>query len=290
MTCDEVRDLAPAYALGALESDLERAVREHLATCPEAHEEIAAFAEVVPVLSESVKQVEPPPELRDRILAAATADLAERTSATVAAAATAAAVASEAAAGSGSARGSATAGTPPPSIAAPIAFDAARAERTARRPVLDRVIGLAAVVAIVALGAWNLSLRSDLDASRTYQAHVDAVLTEAARPGSTSVILSSPDDPTRGGLAVVGNAGTMDIVVRGFVPTTGGSVYEAWVIAPKHAPAPSGSFTVGSDGTGYMTGGPIPAISGPITIALTHEPGPGATTPTQPIISSGSAG
>ncbi len=272
MTCDDVRDLAPAFALGALEPEQAQAVREHLATCTEPHPEIAAFAEVVPVLAESIKQVEPPAALRERIMAAAAADLA-----------------AEAPAPATSVPCAASAPTSATS-APPISIDAARAERTARRPILTWVAGTAAVVAIVALGAWNISLRSDLDASRAYQAHVDAVLTEAAQPGSTSVVLTSPDDPTRGGLAVVGKAGTMTVVVRGLTPTTGDSVYEAWVIAPKHAPAPIGSFTVGEDGTGYMNGGPIPSISGPMTIALTHEPAPGATTPTLPIVSSGSAG
>jgi Anti-sigma-K factor rskA/Putative zinc-finger len=274
MTCDDVRDLAPGFVLGALDPDEERAVREHLATCPETHEEVAAFAGVVPVLAEGVKPAEPPAALRGRVMAAAAADLDERTRAAAPVPATESAVAP----------------APTAAAAAPIALDAARAERTTRRPVLGWVLGLAAVIAIVALGAWNISLRSDLEASRTYQAHVDAVLTEAAQPGSASAVLTSADDPTRGGFAVVGKTGTVDIVVRGLAPTTGGTVYEAWVIAPKQAPAPIGSFTVGSEGTGYMSGGPIPSISGPVTIALTHEPGPGATTPTLPIVTSGSAG
>ncbi len=281
MTCDDVRDLAPAFALGALEPGRAQAVRDHLATCAEPHPEITAFAEVVPVLAESIKQVEPPAALRERIMAAAAADLA----------AEAPAPATSVPAVAATAVASTAAPAPTPAMSgAPISIDAARAERTARRPILTWVAGIAAVVAIVALGAWNISLRSDLDASRSYQAHVDAVLTEAAQPGSTSVVLTSPDDPTRGGLAVVGKAGTMSVVVRGLAPTTGDSVYEAWVIAPKRAPAPIGSFTVGEDGTGYMNGGPIPSISGPMTIALTHEPAPGATTPTLPIVSSGSAG
>jgi hypothetical protein len=284
MTCDDVRDLAPAFALGALEPEHEQAIRDHLATCPEAHEEIAAFAEVVPVLAESVRQAEPPAALRDRIMAAAAADRADQAPAPAPVVATASASAGVAAAAPASTTPTVATSAPPVDLAA------ARAERTARRPVLAWVAGLAAVVAIVVLGAWNISLRSDLDASRAYQAHVDAVLTEAAQPGSTSVVLSTPDDPTRGGLAVVGKAGTMTIVVRGFAPTSGSTVYEAWVIAPKRAPAPIGSFTVGADGTGYMNGGPIPSISGPMTVALTHEPGPGATTPTLPIVSSGSAG
>src|SRR5829696_5041441 len=76
MTCDEIRDLAPAYVLGALERDEERAVAEHLRTCPDVHAEIAELGSVVPYLDETVPLVEPPASLRERILSAAADDLA----------------------------------------------------------------------------------------------------------------------------------------------------------------------------------------------------------------------
>ena len=40
LTCDEVRDLAPLFVLDALDPVEMAAVREHLATCTEAHEEL----------------------------------------------------------------------------------------------------------------------------------------------------------------------------------------------------------------------------------------------------------
>ena len=45
LTCDEVRDLAPLFAVDALDADEMAAVREHLADCPDAHEELLAFGE-----------------------------------------------------------------------------------------------------------------------------------------------------------------------------------------------------------------------------------------------------
>jgi hypothetical protein len=56
----------------------------------------------------------------------------------------------------------------------------------------------------------------------------------------------------------------------------------------RGAGVPIGSFTVGSDGSGYLSAGGAPAASG-VTVALTLEPGPGATTPTLPVISAGVA-
>src|SRR3972149_4970324 len=78
LTCERVRDLAPAYVLGALERDEELAVAEHLRTCSDAHEEVAELGAVVPYLSDTVPLVEPPASLRGRILSAAADDLAAR--------------------------------------------------------------------------------------------------------------------------------------------------------------------------------------------------------------------
>src|SRR3989442_1218724 len=85
-----------------------------------------------------------------------------------------------------------------------------------------------------------------------------------------------------------GGGGSVQVVMRGLAPTSGDKVYEAWVIAGQNAPVPIGSFTVGSDGTGYLAAGGAPAGAG-VTVALTLEPGPGAKTPTPPIISAGVA-
>ena len=54
-------------------------MRAHLATCAEAHDEIAELGGVLPALAESVPVVEPPEGLKARIMAAAAADLEERT-------------------------------------------------------------------------------------------------------------------------------------------------------------------------------------------------------------------
>ena len=81
MTCDDVREMAGAFVLGALEPDDEAAVRAHLATCPEAHDEMGELGGAVAALAETVPQVEPPAALKGRIMAAAAADLGTRESA-----------------------------------------------------------------------------------------------------------------------------------------------------------------------------------------------------------------
>jgi len=78
MTCSEVADQAPAFVLGILTPAESDAVRRHMADCPELHAEMAELNSVVPALFEAIEPVAPPAGLKDRIMAAASADLAAR--------------------------------------------------------------------------------------------------------------------------------------------------------------------------------------------------------------------
>jgi anti-sigma-K factor RskA len=69
------RDNLVAYALGALDPGEEREVEAHAPTCARCSRELEALAPAVAVLGESVEQVEPPPELRERVMSAVYADV-----------------------------------------------------------------------------------------------------------------------------------------------------------------------------------------------------------------------
>ena len=60
LTCDDVREMAGSFVLGALPDAEAAAVRQHLATCADAHAEIAELGSVLPALDASVPVVEPP--------------------------------------------------------------------------------------------------------------------------------------------------------------------------------------------------------------------------------------
>lgn len=270
MTCDDARDLAPGFVLGALEPAEAAAVREHLATCPNPHPEFAELGGVVPALAESVmaSPIEPPASLRDRVMAAAAADIAERT-------------------------GSAVREPAPrePAAPEPLALPSA-AERAGRRSGAGPVawfLRVAAVVAIVALAGWNLVLRDQLGTSRAYADAVAAVVRVAGEPGSMTVILS----PTGGagdarGIAAVRSDGSVVLALRDLAATSGSQVYETWVIVGESAPVALGSFTVGADGTGTFTTRPADAPPGAV-IALSLEPDAGSTAPRGPIVATGIA-
>ena len=258
LTCAEVADLAPAFVLGALEAAEPDAVRRHLADCPEAHAEMAELHSVVPALFEAVDLVAPPAGLKDRILAAAAADTQRAVE------------------------------------TRPLAADQAR---DARRPsvVEDRLpapawsglfrrpvwaaVSLAAALAVVALGVWNVQLGAENRALVAYRNGVVAVLDEAAQPGAQLAVLSAPEGVGPTGLAAVAEDGTVAVVMRNLAPTSGSEVYEAWLIGADGAPVPVGSFVVDASRTATFTTS-SPAVAPGVTVALSREPQRGATTPT----------
>jgi len=276
LACSDVADLAAGFVLDALTPSESDAVRRHLAECPEPHPEMAELKSVVPALLEAVDLVAPPAGLKDRILAAAAADLEARRQAgasTVAPATTPAAPA------------------PAPVPSRPEAPAAGRGWDLGaifRRPVWA-ALAAAAVIAALALGAWNVQLRDQVAGLEAYRAGVVKVLDAAAKPGAQLAVLSDPKNAAGpSGLAALGADGSVSIVMRNLAPTAGSEVYEAWIIGADQVPVAIGGFEVGSDGSAAFVSPNAPVAAG-VVVALTLEPQEGATTPTLPIRAAGQA-
>lgn len=262
LSCLEADELAPAFVLGALDDEEMEAVRHHLADCPNEHAEFASLGSVVPALLETVEPVEPRPELGARIMAAAREERAGRIEA-------------------------AWRPTRQPAAADRAVSDAPVARR--RPPLAWVTLAAAAAIVIAALGVWNLQLRGQVDELAGYRNAVLGVLDRAASPGGQLAILTADGAPSGpAGIAGVGSDGSVALAMRNLAPTTGSEVYEVWAIGGDGQPRPIGSFTVGGSGAG----GAVTAVgvneSG-VTVAVTREPRPGATTPTLPIIALGTA-
>ncbi len=69
MKCEEVEELAGAYALQALPAEMLREVREHLASCSQ-HSEVASLHAVASTLPFAATEMEPPPGLKARLMGA----------------------------------------------------------------------------------------------------------------------------------------------------------------------------------------------------------------------------
>ena len=261
LTHEEAVELAAPFVLNALEPDEEEAVRDHLRTCSLPHEEFAELGSVVPALAETLEPVEPPAALKSRILAAAAADLAGQPAAP------------------------APAVVPAPSPAPePIPIDSRR-----RPSPVSWFLVAAAGIAIVALVAVNLLTLGRLNSSEQYERDVAAVLEAGSQPGAVTAVLAPAEPGGPKGLAAVSSNGDVTMAMQDLEPTSGSEVYEGWAIVGDAAPVPLGGFTVGEGGTGRLNGTGVPAEPG-MTVALTREPGSGATTPTLPILAAGTAG
>ncbi len=288
MSCDDARDLAGGFVLGALEPAEEAAVREHLATCDQPHAEFEELGGVVPYLTDSAafELVEPPAYLGERIMAAAAADLAARRGPGIAAAAGPVAAGPEAPVVAPTAAPALPAAAP----GAPLPFPSA-SQREARRRISSPgawAFRIAAVVALVALAGWNVLLQGQLGAARDYDGAVAAVIKAAGEPGSKTVILTPAEGTEASGIAAVRTDGSVVLALRDLEATSGSQVYETWVIVGDDAPIAVGGFTVGADGTGTFTTRPAETPPGAI-IALTLEPSAGNTAPMGPVVASGIA-
>jgi anti-sigma-K factor RskA len=261
MTHEQAVDLAAAYVLGALEAADMAAVRDHLATCPESHVVFERLGGVVPYLLDTpdLELVEPPASLGDRIMAAAAADLA--------------------------ARGAGAEPAPQRTIAFPSAPERKTRARSRTRQ-LNWAMRIAAVVAIVAVGGWNLLLQNELGAARRYDQAVATVISAASQPGSQTVVLAPTENNQASGIAAILPDGSVVLAMRNLPATKGTEVYETWVIVGSAAPVPVGDFKVDATGLATATTRPTQAPPGAI-VAVSREPQPGSTAPVGPIVSTG---
>jgi hypothetical protein len=233
---------------------------------------MAELHSVIPALLAASEPVALPAGLRERIHAAAAADIEARQASEV----------------------PAVAPTAPAAPARPERPDAEAPRRAwdigaiFRRPVWA-AIAVAAVVAALALGAWNAQLRDQVTALEAYRNGVVQVLDEAAQPGAQLAVLTDPNGVGRqSGLAAVAADGSVALVMRDLAPTSGSQVYEAWLIGADQKPVAIGHFVVGGSGSAAFTTAHASMGEG-VAVALTLEPREGATTPTLPIIAVGQA-
>ena len=67
-TVEHVFDLLPAYALGSLDEDEKRIVRDHLDVCEVCSAELSSYAKVIDDLPLAMLESAPPPELKTKIM------------------------------------------------------------------------------------------------------------------------------------------------------------------------------------------------------------------------------
>lgn len=219
----DAESLAGLYAFGVLEGAELARFERHLAGCGRCAEVVDGDRSIVSTLSLTAPEVEPEPGFKERLLARAAAELAERTDE------------------------GGTGGTSP----------------TPFRPVRPRRPGTVSLVWLVPLAAVMLALFAGA-----------GLLSQQI--SSAQIVAAAPlENQAEGGRAevLIRRSGEGVIQLSGFEDLKDGRVYQAWVIRPNSQPiatgaSPSGNGTLPLDGD----------VRG-ARVAVTLEPGPGATAP-----------
>jgi anti-sigma-K factor RskA len=228
MTHESIDELAGAFALGAMSAEEAAAVRAHLASCDQPHAELREALPAGDVLAASLEPVAPSAALRDRLMATV-----ERI---------------------------------PPQDRAPVEAVKPPWPRAGWldgiSPRVARPLAVAAVVAAIALGAWNVSLRSDLD-------HRDAALRAvAAAIGNGQSAFRVDGSAGRGYVVDTPGIGA-SLVVADLKSLPAGRLYEIWLLDAAGAPVAVGTFT---DTSGAVAVLPVEKdLSGYATFAVTVE-------------------
>src|SRR4051794_12627771 len=136
MEHDAYQELTAAYALDALDDDETQAYEEHLAGCEICQDNLAALSGTMVQLAFAAPPVDPPPELRARILEAARAERE-----TVA----------------------------PVETDNVVELSSRRRMRPSARTAIAAVAGIAACL-VIGLGVWNISLSNQLDNAKRLSA------------------------------------------------------------------------------------------------------------------------
>ena len=217
---DALHELTAGYALDALDPAETAAYEEHLARCTACQAELASLSAAAGALGLAVEPAEPPPALRERILAAARAER---------------------------------------SNIVPL-------RARSRAEVGVRVLAVAATVAAVGLGIWNVALRDRL--GRSHEALRALVIHGVA------------------GSVVLGPGGQGTMVVANIAAAPAGKTYEAWVILDGKA-SPAGTFAGGGKTVVVHLTKPVPSRA---FVAVTIERAGGSQQPTStPFITSSQA-
>jgi hypothetical protein len=223
MSCDEVQELLPLYALGALDQGEAEAIAAHLPLCPSCSADLVRFDSITGALAAPLAPVAPDSSVR--------VSLFDRIAITPQEFVTPIIPISQ----------------EPPANVVPIS----RARSTSWRTWL---VSAAAVLLVLGGGAgyWMNSLANDRDDAQ----HTAAMLSEFMSPDTVAYSLPAMPGSTWGTVQGVGKFmkttdGDMMVMVANCPPSTEDRVYKVWVAVGDDRMV-VGDVVITDDGTGWM--------------------------------------
>jgi anti-sigma-K factor RskA len=196
--CEQVDELAGAYALGALDADEDRSMSDHLATCDQPHAEARDLIGAGAVLAAGDQAVSPSPGLRDRLMATAAETPQEHRP---------------------QARATVT----------PAVTDAEPRQPWWRMQPVAMGIAAVALLLVIGLGAWGVSLNAQL-------AERDAAL-RAVASATTAFAVSG----SAGRGWVIESSDGAHFVAAGLDEPPSGQIYELWLLDAEGNPTAVGT-------------------------------------------------
>ncbi len=248
LTHDEaVLDL-PAFVVGALDDDEAEAVSAHLDACALCQEEQTRLEQTIGLIGTSAPSIEPPLELRSRVLGLLDAPGAQPLPTTAPAPA-----------------------SPPSRISRLIPFGLA-----------------AAAVLVIGFVAWALVLRHDLNQTRVNLNQAlqrQSVDTEILAKVSHVIPMVADSSPTAYGTMYVASQSNQALLVMDELPPTpAGKTYQVWLVNGTTRTT-AGVFTVGQSGSATVMITAPNSLMSYQSLGITSEPGPtGSASPTGPRI------
>ncbi len=237
-----------AYVLDALEPSERVSFESHLRNCAKCQAEVAELLPVVDLLPLAVDAVEPPQELKARLMSAIADDRSEKPALVPL-----------------------TGGAPP----------------RRSRPLLSRgeaLLGLVAAVIIAALGIWNHQLQNQIDSQKqsiAYQQDVNRAILSGASVAQLAA--TSAGSAAQATMVQPKDGGSPYLLVGNLPAAPNNKVYELWYIRGATPHAVKVFHYSGSSPSIVPIAQPIASHT---VAAITIEPGPqGSKAPTtKPIV------
>lgn len=250
MSCTAVfPELVAGRALDALEPGDDALLDAHLPTCPDCRALLDLLVGTAAALAHGVDDMEPPPELLDRIRAALPADAR---------------------------RGS---------LPEVVSLEERRRRRVPTRVVSRIAAGLVAA-AVVATGTYAVHIRSSRDHAETALSASNEVIRHLQDPGAYSVELRSGGAAT--GTAIV-DGKAVDLVAENLGRNdTRSGIYVLWAASVNHPGMVAvATFDVTSNDKTVVQATLPPSVAGPTAFGVTHEKGRVAPAlPSTPVLGS----